>query len=110
LTTETAIVISARICTHRLVIAFSWYRKTHSQQSSKIFRYPHRIENATLNPPNPLPNRHFQPLISCVPMLLSSQGTAFHRGSPDSFFLARKRRSTVKLDFRMEPHHGVPLK
>jgi hypothetical protein len=33
-------------------------------------------------------------------MLLSNQGAAFHRGSPDNFFLARKRRITVKLDFR----------
>jgi hypothetical protein len=43
-------------------------------------------------------------------MLLSNQGTALHRGSPDFFFLARKRRITVKLDFRMELHRGVPLK
>jgi hypothetical protein len=29
--------------------------------------------------------------------------------APDKFFLARKRRITVKLDFRMELHRGVPL-
>jgi hypothetical protein len=42
-------------------------------------------------------------------MLLSNQGGAFHRGSPDKFFPAGERRITVKLDFRMEIHRGVPL-
>jgi hypothetical protein len=35
---------------------------------------------------------------------------SFIGAAPDNFFLARKRRSTVKLDFRtMSTVRGVPL-
>jgi hypothetical protein len=55
---------------------------------------------------NPFPSPQFLDPPCYVPI----REVAFSGRNLVVIFLARKHRSTVMLDFRMEPHSGVPLK